>query len=84
VHLVGFTAEMYCDAQSYRHKNSELYSHLNCFLQTDISISLGESGIVVESLGTEGGVAKGMEAFTLLDNPNTRNTFIDELNEVCI
>jgi hypothetical protein len=37
----------------------------------------------VELSGTEGGVAKGMEAFTLLDNPNTRNTFIDELNEVC-
>ena len=39
---------------------------------------------MVESSGTEGGVAKGTEAFTLLDNPNTRNTFIDELNEVCI
>jgi hypothetical protein len=37
---------------------------------------------VVESSGTEGGVAKDMEAFTLLDNPNTRNTFVDELNEV--
>jgi hypothetical protein len=37
---------------------------------------------VVESSGTEGGVAKDMEALTLLDNPSTRNTFIDELNEV--
>jgi len=50
--------------------------------QTDFNISLEESGIVVESSGTEGGVAKGTEAFTLLDNPNTRNTFIDELNEL--
>jgi len=39
---------------------------------------------VVESSGTEGGVAKDMEALTLLDNPNIRNTFIDELNEVCM
>lgn len=39
---------------------------------------------MVESSGAEGSVAKGMEAFTLLDNPNTRNTFIDELNEVCM
>ena len=84
MHLVGFTAEIYYDARSYKRQNSELYSHLNCFLQTDINISLEESGIVVESSGTEGGVAKGMEAFTLLDNPNTRNTFIDELNEVCM
>jgi hypothetical protein len=38
----------------------------------------------MESSGTEGGVAKDMEALTLLDNPITRNTFIDELNEVCI
>jgi len=38
----------------------------------------------MESSGTESGVAKDMEAFTLLDNPNTRNTFIDELNEVCV
>ena len=39
---------------------------------------------MVESSGTEGGVAKDMEASTLLDNPNTRNAFIDELNEVCM
>ena len=39
---------------------------------------------MVESSGAEGGVAKGMEAVTLLDNPSTRNTFIDELNEVCM
>lgn len=39
---------------------------------------------MMESSGTEGGVAKDVEAFTLLDNPNTRNTFTDELNEVCM
>lgn len=39
---------------------------------------------MVESSGTEGGVAKDMEALTLLDNPNTRSAFIDELNEVCM
>jgi hypothetical protein len=37
---------------------------------------------VIESSGTEGGVAKDKEALTILDNPETRNTFIDELMEV--
>ena len=50
--------------------------------EIDFSISLEESGIVVESSGTEGGVAKGKEALTLLDNPVSRNKFIDELMEV--
>ncbi|PSN58422.1 hypothetical protein C0J52_02807 [Blattella germanica] len=48
----------------------------------DFNVTLEESGIVVESSGTEGGVAKGKEALTLLDNPKTRNRFIDELMEL--
>jgi hypothetical protein len=52
------------------------------FVQIDFSISLEESGIVVERSGTEGGVARDMEALTLLDNVTTRNMFIDDLSEV--
>jgi hypothetical protein len=54
----------------------------HCFLQIDFSISLEESGIVVECSGTKGGVARDTEALTLLDNPTTRNMFIDDLSEV--
>lgn len=46
------------------------------------NISLEESGIVVEAAGQEGGVASGREALTILDNPVTRNDFIDQLLEV--
>lgn len=52
------------------------------FIQIDFNISLEESGIVVQSSGAEGVVARGKEALTILDNPETRNTFIDELMEV--
>jgi hypothetical protein len=54
----------------------------HCFLQIDFNISLEEPGIVVECSGTEGGVARDMEALTLLDNQTTRNLFIDDLSEV--
>nr|CAD7440956.1 unnamed protein product [Timema bartmani] len=50
--------------------------------EIDFNISLEESGIVVESSGLEGGVAKGKEALTILDNPSTRNTLIDEIKEL--
>lgn len=52
------------------------------FIQIDFNISLEESGIVVQFSGTEGGVARDKEAVTILDNPETRNTFINELMEV--
>lgn len=48
----------------------------------DVNISLEESGIVVESAGCSGGIAKGNEAYTLLDSPKYRDHFIDELYEV--
>ena len=48
----------------------------------DFSISLEESGIVVEEAGTSGGVAKGDEAYTLLDSPAYRESFINELLEL--
>ncbi|XP_060802008.1 CDK5 regulatory subunit-associated protein 3 [Amyelois transitella] len=45
-------------------------------------ISLEESGIVVEDQGVQGGVARGKDALTLLDNPATRNQVIDQLLEL--
>lgn len=48
----------------------------------DYNVSLEESGIVVEAAGHEGGVATGTEAYTVLDNPSTRNDFMDQLFEV--
>lgn len=45
-------------------------------------IDLEESGIVVEKSGMDGGVARGGEALTLLDNPKMRDLLINELHEV--
>lgn len=45
-------------------------------------VSLEESGIVVADSGLDGGVARGEEAFTVLDNPFHRDQFIDEVFEV--
>ncbi|XP_049770734.1 CDK5 regulatory subunit-associated protein 3 [Schistocerca cancellata] len=50
--------------------------------EIDFNISLEESGIVVEATGLEGGVARGNEALTVLDNPRLRNQFIDEVMEL--
>ncbi|XP_018579423.1 CDK5RAP3-like protein [Anoplophora glabripennis] len=48
----------------------------------DIEINLEESGIVVEKSGIDGGVAKGDEALTILDNPKTREQIINNLMEL--
>lgn len=48
----------------------------------DFSISLEESGIVVESGGQSGGIAKGDEAYTILDSPVYRDQFINDLMEL--
>ncbi|XP_011703534.1 PREDICTED: CDK5 regulatory subunit-associated protein 3 [Wasmannia auropunctata] len=50
--------------------------------EADCNVSLEESGIVVEADGHEGGVAKGSEAYTILDNPTTRSEFINQLFEL--
>lgn len=50
--------------------------------EIDYDISLEESGIVVEAAGHEGGTATGSEAYTILDNPSTRNDFINQLFEI--
>ncbi|XP_075976044.1 CDK5RAP3 protein homolog [Anticarsia gemmatalis] len=55
----------------------------NIDLSADLSaVSLEESGIVVEEQGVCGGVARGKDALTLLDNPTTRNQIIDQLVEL--
>lgn len=60
-----------------------LISYVSQDLSANIAeISLEESGIVVEEVGVGGGVARGKDALTLLDNPGTRNQFIDQLVEV--
>uniref|UniRef100_A0A1L8DM00 Putative cdk5 activator-binding protein n=1 Tax=Nyssomyia neivai TaxID=330878 RepID=A0A1L8DM00_9DIPT len=48
----------------------------------NLDISLEESGIVVESGGQSGGVARNEEALTVLDAPTYRDRFIDELMEL--
>lgn len=45
-------------------------------------ISMDESGIVVESSGQPTNVATGNESYTILDNPKTRDEFINQLLEV--
>lgn len=50
--------------------------------EIDFSISLEESGIVVEETGMSGGVAKDEEAFTILDSPQYRDAVLDELYEL--
>ncbi|XP_072393463.1 CDK5 regulatory subunit-associated protein 3 [Diabrotica undecimpunctata] len=48
----------------------------------DLDINLEESGIVVEKTGIDGGVAKGEEALTILDNPKTQEQIINSLMEL--
>lgn len=48
----------------------------------DFNISLEESGIVCEGGGQSGGVAKGAEAYTILDCPYHRDQFMNELMEL--
>lgn len=50
--------------------------------EIDFSVSLEESGIVVEEAGMLGGVAKDDEAFTILDSPHYRDVVLDELYEL--
>lgn len=50
--------------------------------EIDFSISLEESGIVVEEAGMSGGVAKDEEAFSILDSPQYRDAVLDELYEL--
>uniref|UniRef100_A0A182QMX8 Uncharacterized protein n=1 Tax=Anopheles farauti TaxID=69004 RepID=A0A182QMX8_9DIPT len=48
----------------------------------DFNISLEESGIVVEKDGNMGGVAKGDEAYTVLDAQQYRDRFVNDLLEL--
>lgn len=46
-------------------------------------ISMDESGIVVESSSQPTNVASGSDSYTILDNPKTRDEFVNQLLEVC-
>ncbi|XP_025208456.1 CDK5 regulatory subunit-associated protein 3 [Melanaphis sacchari] len=48
----------------------------------DYGISLEESGIVVENVQTDGSIARGNEALTLLDNFKTKNEFMNDILEL--
>ncbi|GJQ77860.1 hypothetical protein Trydic_g16114 [Trypoxylus dichotomus] len=48
----------------------------------DLDINLEESGIVVEKSGLDGGIAKGNDAYTLLDNPSTQDLILNDLMEL--
>lgn len=51
-------------------------------VEINFDIPIEEYGIVVEGAGMDGGVAKGDQAYTLLDSPNYRERFTDELYEL--
>ncbi|KAK4873182.1 hypothetical protein RN001_015211 [Aquatica leii] len=48
----------------------------------DFDVNLDDTGIVVEKTGNDGGIARGTDAFTVLDNPKTRDTFLNDLIEL--
>lgn len=50
--------------------------------EIDFNIQLEEYGIVVEGMGMDGGIAKGDQAYTILDSPNYRSKFLDEIYEL--
>ncbi|KAM7344774.1 CDK5RAP3 protein homolog [Cochliomyia hominivorax] len=51
-------------------------------VEINFDIPIEEYGIVVEGAGMDGGIAKGDQAYTLLDSPNYRERFTDELYEL--
>lgn len=51
-------------------------------VEINFDIPIEEYGIVVEGAGMDGGVAKGDQAYTILDSPNYRERFTDELYEL--
>lgn len=48
----------------------------------DMDINLEESGIIVENSGIDGGIARGKDAYTILDNPKTRDQITNDLMEL--
>ncbi|XP_030382960.1 CDK5RAP3-like protein [Scaptodrosophila lebanonensis] len=51
-------------------------------VEINFDIPIEEYGIVVEGTGMDGGTAKGEQAYTLLDSPNYRDRFLDEIYEL--
>ncbi|XP_067632869.1 CDK5RAP3 protein homolog [Eurosta solidaginis] len=57
-------------------------SPTNNAVEINFEIPIEEFGIVVESAGMDGGIAKGEQALTLLDSPSYRDRFLDEIYEL--
>ncbi|KAJ8922458.1 hypothetical protein NQ315_004405 [Exocentrus adspersus] len=70
------------DAQDIDWGSSNPEEDFEIVTHEDLEINLEESGIVVEKSGMDGGVAKGEEALTILDNPKTREQIINNLVEL--
>ncbi|XP_004525972.1 CDK5RAP3-like protein [Ceratitis capitata] len=51
-------------------------------VEIDLDIPIEEYGIVIEGAGLDGGVAKGEQAYTILDSPTYRDRFLDEIYEL--
>ncbi|KAL9922647.1 CDK5RAP3 protein homolog [Glossina fuscipes fuscipes] len=51
-------------------------------VEINFDIPIEEYGIVVEGAGMDGGIAKGDQAYTLLDSPTYSERFTDELCEL--
>ncbi|XP_053966100.1 CDK5RAP3-like protein isoform X1 [Anastrepha ludens] len=51
-------------------------------VEINFDIPIEEYGIVVEGAGMDGGIAKGEQAFTILDSPSYRDRFLDEIYEL--
>lgn len=50
--------------------------------EIDFDVPIEEYDIVIEGDGMDGGIAKGEQAYTILDSPPYRDKFIDELYEL--
>ncbi|XP_036331698.1 CDK5RAP3-like protein [Rhagoletis pomonella] len=51
-------------------------------VEINFDIPIEEYGIVVQGAGMDGGIAKGEQAFTILDSPSYRDRFLDEIYEL--
>lgn len=68
-------------------KEGEIDFGMDVDVVTDAEIDFGivsssNLGITLEGSGTNGGVAKGEEAMTMLNNADTRARFMNDLLEV--
>uniref|UniRef100_A0A034WEC0 CDK5RAP3-like protein n=1 Tax=Bactrocera dorsalis TaxID=27457 RepID=A0A034WEC0_BACDO len=51
-------------------------------VEINFDIPIEEYGIVIEGTGMDGGIAKGEQAYSILDSPTYRDRFLDEIYEL--